>query len=246
MTTSFEWDTSFLDFSRHDFAKNKIKQINANGSRFYQIEGDTEERKLFSITTVLGDDPQKKKALQEWRNRVGKEEAAKISSFASRRGTTIHSLLEQHIRGEEIDWDSVMPHNVDSFERAVPSLKENLTKIYDLEKRMFSLNLGVAGTVDGLVQWNGVDSVLDFKTSRKVKKKEYITDYFLQTTAYSLMLEEMTGKVLDRLVIFIVNDEEDHPQIFIEERSNWVPLLLQKIHQFHSRRGLTPPPVFCS
>lgn len=240
----FRWDYSILS----DIIEKKIgdvTQVNKDGRRHYIVEGN-EEMPLHSITGVIGDDPEKKKALQKWRKRVGEKEANRVSSFASKRGTSVHTILEKYIKyGESgIDSESLMPHVLDIFQRAKNSLDRHIDVVYGLEQRLFSFNLGIAGTVDGVVRWNGVDSILDFKTSKRVKKRELIGDYFQQTTGYSLMLHEMIGKSFEQIVVFIMNDEEDEPQIFVEDKREWVPLLLKSVHGYHERRGLELPPVF--
>ena len=209
------------------------KQCNHPEGRFYTL-ADT-DLKFHSVTTVLGDDPEKKKALQEWRNRVGTKEANRISSFASGRGTKVHTLFENLLSGNETPKKEILPHLIELYSNGKQELEKNLTRIYALESRLFSKRLRLAGTVDGIVEWNGVPSIIDFKTSSKLKKKEWIDDYFLQGAAYSIMLKEMTGiNRFKQIVIFITGDAGI--QIFQEPADPWKPKLLKRVSDFYNRR----------
>ena len=241
--SNFNWSMEY-NFS----SLPRLKQVTKETGRYYCVEGDSslEDMKFYSVTTILGDDPEKRKALNEWKKRVGNEEANRISKFAAGRGTRLHDLMEKYIRGYAINLDEVFPHVIEMFLSGIDVLEQKITKVYGLEERLFSKQLRMAGTVDGLVEWEGVPSILDFKTSRKLKKKEWIQDYFLQTTAYSIMWEELTGKKIDQLVVYILVDGESEPQIFKETTENYKPLLLRRLYEFYQRRGEDPPPIFLS
>ena len=98
---------------------------------------------------------------------------------------------------------------------------------------LYSETLGLAGQVDCIAEYDGVPSVIDFKTSSKLKKEEWITHYFEQCTCYSLMYEEMTGIKAKQIVILISVDHE-HPQVFIKKRGDYVNGLYDKLKQFRS------------
>lgn len=239
---SFLWSDKQWDFP-------KLKQVNGeSGGRYYLIpkkesENEYEGIKLFSITNVLSFDPKKQKALSEWKKRVGEKEANRICQFATGRGTGVHTLLEKYLRGHSLDSDLILPHLKEMFYSAFESLK-NITKIHCLEQKMFSRNLGIAGTADGIIDWRGVPSIMDFKTSGKLKKESYIKDYFLQTCAYSVMWKELTGQQFDQVVIFILVDGEPEPQIFVDSVDKYKPLLLKRIKEFYRGRRLELPLVF--
>ena len=146
-----------------------------------------------SITTVLGDQPEKKKAIMEWRARVGQEEATKITQQSARRGTDLHGLMEKYILGDEIDAKKIMPSTLARFRLVQKCLDDNLQLVYASETPMYSDLLRIAGTADLICEWNGEVTVVDFKTARKMKKPDMIKDYFIQATAYSIMFEEHTG-----------------------------------------------------
>ena len=190
-----------------------------------------------SITTVLGDQPEKKKAIAEWRARVGAEEANKISSQAARRGTNLHNLLESYIQGDNQYLKDVMPSTIDRFRLVQKCLDENLQMVYASETPMYSDILRIAGTADLICEWNGEVTVVDFKTARKMKTPDMITDYFVQATAYSIMFEEHTGIECHHFAILMVSDEGEF-QVFPGKRNEYVAELIRIRNGYEYRKSL--------
>lgn len=184
-----------------------------------------------SVTTVLSS--YNKKAIMEWRQRVGEETANKISVRASRRGTQLHSLCEKYLLGEltEMKRKSLMPLDKMMFNQLYPILNESVNNIHCLEQALYSDELKLAGRVDLIAEWDGELAVIDFKSSTKEKKEEYITNYFMQCSAYSEMFGEITGIEINKIVVAIATEEET-PQIFVKNKSNYLPQLKQFIHQY--------------
>jgi len=110
--------------------------------------------------------------------------------------------------------------------------------VYAQELPLYSTYLGVAGRVDLIAEHNGRLSIIDFKTSRKVKKKEWISGYFQQGAAYAVMFEERTGIPVDKIVIAITVDGQTDAQVFIEKRDNWVPTLQETIQLYRDKYGI--------
>tara|TARA_B100001094_G_scaffold8773_1_gene7904 strand:- start:2485 stop:3165 length:681 start_codon:yes stop_codon:yes gene_type:complete len=189
---------------------------------------DPEGNQYPSITTVLS--ILSREAIQKWRERVGEEEANRISRVASSRGTKIHNIIEKYIANDPEYLSGEMPHNIQTFKDIQPFVDENLSKVYSIEAPLYSKHLGVAGRVDCVGVWNGKDSIIDWKTSRKEKKKEWISNYFMQAAAYSIMWEERTGMPIKQLVVAIAGDHG--PQIFIEDRDNWTEELINTITKY--------------
>ena len=121
-----------------------------------------------SVTTVLG--ILSEDSIREWRQRVGEEEANKVSHRASNRGTAVHSIIEKYLRNE--DTSDTLPHIKQSLANLRPILDKSIGKIFGLETALYSRHLGMAGRCDCIAEWNGVPSIIDFKTSRRIKKKE--------------------------------------------------------------------------
>ena len=184
-----------------------------------------------SVTTVLG--ILSEDSIREWRQRVGEEEANKVSHRASNRGTAVHSVIEKYLRNE--DTSDNLPHIKQSLANLRPILDKSIGKIFGLETALYSRHLGMAGRCDCIAEWNGVPSIIDFKTSRRVKKKENIASYFAQASAYAIMFEERTGLAIPNTVI-VMDVDDNHPLIFEEHRDNFVELLLSTKKEYDRRK----------
>ena len=178
-----------------------------------------------SVTTVLGNRPEKKKSLAEWRKRVGEKKATEISTQAARRGTSVHRLVEDYLIDLKEPDLSEMPSAVSSFKSIRKSLDANLEVIRGIEVPLYSDRLKLAGRCDCVGQWSGKNAIIDFKTSKKLKKEEWIEEYFLQCTAYSLMFEERTGIITEGIVVLISVDDYEDPQIFMKSRNGYIDTL---------------------
>ena len=212
----------------------RAKQINTpNGRRYQTPDGNVYP----SITTLLGDQPEKKKSIAEWRARVGEEEANKISRQAASRGTDLHNLMEKYILGDEIDAKKIMPSTLARFRIVQKCIDKNLQLVYASETPMFSDILRIAGTADLICEWDGKVTVIDFKTSRKRKTADMITDYFMQATAYSIMFEEHTGIECHDFAILIVSDEGEF-DCFEGKRNDYVRQLIRVRDQYEWRKSL--------
>jgi genome maintenance exonuclease 1 len=187
---------------------------------------ETPEGKRYpSVTTVLGNRPEKKKSLAEWRKRVGEQKATEISTQAARRGTSVHRLVEEYLIDLKEPDLNEMPTAISSFNSIRKSLDINLEVIRGIEVPLYSDRLKLAGRCDCVGEWSGKNSIIDFKTSKKLKKESWIEEYFLQCTAYSLMFEERTKIVTEGIVIIISVDDYADPQIFMKSRNGYVSAL---------------------
>jgi genome maintenance exonuclease 1 len=206
----------------------------STGQRFYITPSGN---RLPSVTTVLGHF--KKDSLQSWVDRVGVEEAERIKNRAATRGTKFHALMERYLKNEEDFLDGVMPDMKQSFR----DMQETLDLIDDIEYiecALYSDALGVAGRSDLIAKFGGIRSIIDFKTSKRVKKVEWIDNYFEQGTAYALMYEELVGTPVDQVVIIISNDEHEQPQVFIRDKEQYIQTLLEKIHIYKQENKDVP------
>jgi len=201
----------------NDFAQDKT--VPGVGRKYYTETGAAYP----SVTTVLG--VLSRDSIKEWRNRVGNEEANKISGQAATRGTKIHLLCEKVLDNEEIDTSKLSLLDLEIWNEFRPLLNR-IDNIHAQEIALYSDHLRLAGRVDCIAEFDGKLSIIDFKTSKKPKKKEWIENYFAQAAAYAIMYEERTGIPINRSVIMIAVEGDD-PQIFVEKRDNFVPLLLK-------------------
>jgi len=177
------------------------------GRKYFTPEGNAYP----SITTVLG--ILSKQGILEWRKKVGEEEANKISRQASVRGTAVHKLAEDYLNNDP-DWkEGAMPTNLFSFEDIKKIMDKRLDNIWMQEVFLYSDRLKTAGQVDCIAEFDGQLSIIDFKTSRKPKKEEWITSYFIQAAFYAAAFYERTGIPIKQGVILITVDHNE-PQVF--------------------------------
>ena len=184
-----------------------------------------------SVTTVLS--ILTEEAIQAWRNRVGEEEANKVSGRASSRGTKVHSIIEDYLNGK--DTTEYLPHIRQSLANVKPILDSRIGRIFGIEVPLYSKHLGVAGRCDCIAEFDGVTTILDWKTSRYPKQKEKISNYFCQMAAYAIMFEERTGMPVTNLAV--VMDVDGHePLVFKEHRDNWSQMLIETIEKYNKRK----------
>ena len=205
----------------------ELNTINENGKRLY-VTPDGE--KYPSVTTVLSD--YKKDAIIQWRKRVGEQQANKISTQASRRGTKVHKLCEDYLNNESTFKDYT-PDNVEMFKSIQPTLNE-IEIVYAQERTLYSHHLKTAGRVDCVGKFRGKPHIIDFKTSNKPKKWEWIDNYFMQGAAYSVMWEEMTGVPIPYIAI-IIAVADDSPQVFVENRDTWINKFIEVRQGYDSK-----------
>jgi|TARA_R110002073_G_scaffold246845_2_gene409614 genome maintenance exonuclease 1 len=203
-----------------------------DGKRFYVTPEGERYPSVTTITSQVG-----KKAIMEWRRRVGEAEANKITSKASRRGTKVHKLCEQYVLNEDIDFKKVIPTNLFMFKQIKPILDKYLNEVYAVECTLYSDYLKVAGQVDCVGLWNGDPAIIDFKTSNKRKPKSWISNYFMQEAAYAVMFEERTGIPITTLVT-VIAVEQDEPQMFIVHRDNYIHMFQEYREIFKEKHGV--------
>ncbi len=203
-----------------------ISSVDTPKGRLYTLPSGLQ---VPSVTTVLGHFS--KKHITEWQNKVGIEEAAAITRRAGVRGTKFHTMMEKYLSNDKTLFEGVMPDMRQAF-RDCMRILNLVDNILYMEKALYSEVLGVAGRSDVIADFANVLSIIDFKTSLKKKKEEWITHYFEQATCYSLMLEERTGIVAEQIVIIISVDGEEHPQVFVRDRNVYIDGLLDKIETY--------------
>lgn len=179
-----------------------------------------------SVTSVIGAKKDKTN-LEQWVNRVGEEEANKIKVQAGNRGTAIHTICEKYMLNEDQYPDGVMPANIQTFKSIKNVLDKNIGKVRALEAPLYSAKLHTAGRTDCIAEFNGVLSIVDFKTSRKEKKEEWIQDYFAQATCYSLMAEDLKKLTIPQIVIIIACDDLPEAQVYVKDKQAYVPRVLE-------------------
>ena len=212
---------NFIDLDKSKLPVTKGKKI--DGFRFYDIDG----KAYPSITTVLG--IQKKEQLQDWRNKIGEDVANWEMGRAARRGKATHTLIEQYLKGLTPSERGVLPLGL--F-RLIKPYVDQIDNIHCLETIMYSKKLTIAGQVDCIAEYNGKLSVIDFKTANKERQESWIENYFMQTTAYAQMYEEIFGKKIEQIVILLAS-EDGSTQSFIKETKDYMTPLMKSIKDFY-------------
>lgn len=208
-----------------------IEAVHEFGKRYYLTP---DGKKYVSVTSLLGANPEKRKSLAQWRRNVGAAEADRITKEAAAQGTAMHSMCEQYLKNEDIE-ETENLHAPDLFDSIRPIIAKNIDRVHTLEAPLWSHQLRLAGRVDCVANWDGKPAIIDFKTSMKPKKKEWIHDYFKQATAYAVMFRERTGISVPRIAILIaVRDSK--PQVFVERAIDWIDPLMDAIDSFYEAR----------
>jgi genome maintenance exonuclease 1 len=224
-----------LDFNRKQFEYELLEF-----AELQRIDGpirlyETPEGKRYpSVTTVLGK-MMDKSALETWRKRVGEEEASRVSARASTRGTNVHTMCENYVLGNDID--TSMPHNMMMFNQIKKVLDEKVDMVRATECTLFSDHLKLAGSCDLIANYDGRLSIIDYKTSAKRKRKDWIEGYFLQASLYSYMLWEMTDILVKDIVIIIGVDDSLESQIFIERPQRYLEKAVDLVRSYHKMYG---------
>jgi genome maintenance exonuclease 1 len=189
-----------------------------------------------SITTILS--LRGREFIQAWRAAVGEEEANRVSRHACTRGTALHTLAEKYLNNEEtVLATNEMPHVVQLFKVLQTVLDKSIGEIVLQECPLFSDHFEVAGRVDLVAEFDGILSIIDFKTSKRIKDASDISNYFIQSSFYAASFYERTGIPIKQIVIVMVVDGHSQPLVFKEESFKWLPELL-KIREEYSKAKL--------
>ena len=196
-----------------------ISSTETPNGRFYVTEQGT----FPSVTTITS--WEKQEFFKIWRKQ-NPEESKRVTA----RGNRLHSLIECYLKNEDLSKKEIMPNDLDLFVQ----LKEQIDKIDNikaLETPLFGKEVGLAGRVDCIAEFNGVLSIIDFKGSTRQKRKEDIDNYMMQATAYALLWKEITGQTIDNFVI-LISCEDGAVQVFQDNPRNYIYSLFTAIKKY--------------
>ena len=214
-------------FNHVDLSITPLDRETIDGVRYYDVPDVEGFTKLVSITSVTS--WINREIFRAWRAKVGNEEADKITKAATSRGTDMHTLAENYLLNKDLP--SVQPLSDFLFKQAKPKLNL-IDNIYALKGALYSKELGIAGTVDCIAEYDGELSIIDFKTSSKPKPRDWIENYFVQAMAYGCMLYELTGVSVKKLVI-IMSCENGECVVYEEyDKTKYIRLLDKYIKKF--------------
>ena len=211
-------------FNHVDIDLPELERETIDGVRYYKVPDQDELLRLVSITSVTSH--KNRQFFANWRKRIGEAEADKITRQATSRGTDMHTLVEHHLKNEDLP--EVQPLSDFLFKIAKTELNK-INNIHALESSLYSKVLGIAGTVDCIAEYNGELAIIDFKTSKKPKPREWIDHYFVQCCAYACMLYELTGIVVKKFVI-LMSCENGECIVYEEyDKAKYIKLLTEYI-----------------
>jgi len=214
-------------FKHIDIELPKLERTTIDGVRYYEVPDNDELLKLVSITSITSHF--NREIFVNWRKKVGEDEAQKITKAATSRGTDMHSLVENHLKNQDLP--SVAPIADFLFKIAKTELNR-INNIHALEGSLYSKQLGIAGTVDAIAEFDGELAIIDFKTSKKPKPRSWIDHYFVQCMAYGAMFYELTGIAVKKLVIIMACENGECVVYEERDKSKYLKLLAEYIRTF--------------
>ena len=203
--------------------------------RWYRAPSGAWYPSITTVLRVLSD-----AGIERWKQRVGREVAAEISKHACDRGTAVHAILEEFCLGNPIP-----PENEEAQWMAgqlMPIIKQRVGKVYLSESRLISHALKIAGRCDLVADFDGIPSIVDFKTAKKEKAEDWIVSYFCQECFYSVAAWQEHRIKATQIVTLIANDV-DRPQVFVKQAADFYPMLKSVRARFSKIHGEEPRPA---
>ena len=182
----------------------ELERVDTEVGRHYL---DSNNKAVPSVTTVLSGTSQSKAGINQWRQRVGDEEADRVIKQSTDIGTAVHEAIEKYLNSET--WDEFSDHGDQLMAKRMTGKfitdgLNGITEVWGLEVGLILDDL-YAGTADCVGTYNGVPSLIDFKTAKKIKRRDWIEDYFLQGSAYANAHNVMFGTDIQQIVILMVD-----------------------------------------
>ena len=207
-----------------------ITATTTDGVRLYETP---DGKKYPSITTVLS--ARKKEGLFEWRKKVGNEVANYVAGKAARRGTKVHHMCEDYLNNdfdEEKHKKNFLPYCL--FTQLKEQGLSKIDNIHAQEAGLYSDKYKVAGRVDCIAEYDGVLSIIDFKTSTKERNDDWNENYYIQCSAYAEMYEERTGTEINQNVILVVT-EDGTVQEFVKDKHDYLDELVETAAEWREK-----------
>ena len=204
------------------------------GKRMYRTH---EGYKFPSVTTVISNNAAKKANIARWRKRVGEEKANAKTTRATGRGTKYHSIAEDYFNNNlDLKKYNKYPLPVFMFHHSRDTL-DIINNIYLQEAALYSKHLELAGRVDCIAEFDGVLSIIDFKTAQEPKREQYLYDYFVQETAYACMLQEIYGLTVKQLVTIVACENGETQVVVHPPKKEYFIRLMSYIDEYQQRYG---------
>ena len=205
-----------------------------DGKRMYMTP---EGFKFPSVTTVISNNKKKLAGIAKWRARVGETKANAKTTRATGRGTKYHSIAEDYFNNNlDLKKYKGYPLPVLMFHHSRDTL-DRINNIYLQEAALYSKHLEIAGRVDCIAEFDGVLSIIDFKTAEAPKREEYLYDYFVQETAYACMLQENYGMSVKQLVTIVACENGETQVKVLPPKKEFFMKLMEYIAEYQERYG---------
>ena len=213
----------------------EIQRVQNEFGRFYI---DSQGQEVPSVTNVLSSTSDQS-SIDEWKRRVGKEEAERILHESTSIGSNVHNALENYLQGKkwEIanDGSYISKTSILILESFIKNLLSDINEVWGLEAGLILDGL-YAGTADCIGIFNGQESLIDFKTAKKLKPKEWIEDYFLQCAAYANAHNVIYNTNIKQIVILMVDRNQEFKKYIVNDREfdHYTNKWKQRLIKFHN------------
>ena len=209
-----------------------VSRSTDQGSRTYDIEGT----KLPSVTTILGQ-TKDQSHLDRWKAKIGYEEAERIKNLSSKRGTSMHKFIEKHITGAGYDDLTEIGQQAKPMAQKIIDIGLTpITNYYGSEVSLYYPGL-YAGSTDLVCDYNGKETIVDFKQSNKPKREEWIEDYYIQIAAYAMAHDCTHNSHIEQGIIMVCTPELYYQEFKFDgdKMRQYRHKFLERLNQFYGR-----------
>ena len=218
-----------MNFIHHNYLGDlELNKKETSGIRLYNLPNGDWVPSITSVTSFYN-----RQIFAEWRQRVGVEEANRITKKATARGTDFHEAAQAYLENKELDWNNFRPATQFMFHHAKPYL-DKINNIHAIERTLYSEYLGLAGRVDCIAEYEGELAVIDFKTSEKIKPEKWLENYFVQEMFYASAYYELTGIPVKKLITLMVTPGGDVKVFDKRTKGDYIKLVVRYIKEFVS------------
>jgi len=204
----------------------ELEKKEKNGIRLYNLPNGDWVPSITSVTSFYN-----RQIFVKWRERVGLEEANRITKRATARGTDFHQVCQDYLENKELNWNDYQPLTKFMFYHIKPEL-DKINNIHAIERTLYSEYYGLAGRVDCIAEYEGELAVIDFKTSDKIKPEEWIENYFVQEMFYAAAYYELTEIPIKKLITLMVTPSGEVKVFDKRNKGDYIKLLVRYIKEF--------------
>ena len=204
----------------------------ANKKRHYETP---DGRVVPSVTTVLSA-TKDMTHLHAWRKRIGADKAQQITTESANIGTVMHRSLEKHVKGEDrTPGSNLIQQKAHTMANVIIDNGLNdVSEVWGSEVSLYYPEL-YAGTTDLVGVYKGQPAIMDFKQARRLKKKEWVEDYYLQLVAYAEAHNKQYDTQIKTGRIFICTQANEYQTFEIDNYDQWVGKWYGKLEEYYKQ-----------